>query len=119
MSIKFTKLSQILIVTIIASFGSVEVMAETPSLNRAFKDAYFTHGKDAYEQSNFLGQLNTIVGFTGYPEQHISRDGQAVDKIYRDAMKQQTEVGSPIMTRDLDNPYDTSLRENPDYISPN
>ncbi|MGF1539165.1 MAG: serine/threonine protein kinase [Pleurocapsa sp.] len=126
MSIKFTKLAQILVITTIASLFSVEVMAqteddsnssETISLSQAFKDAYFTRGKDAYEQSGYLGQINAIFGFTGFPEQHISQDGQAVNSLYRYALQKQTEVGSPIMTRDLANPYDTSLLENPDYIS--
>ncbi len=126
MSIKFTKLAQISVITTILSLCSVEVMAESHqdthsseaiSLNQAFKDAYFTRGKNAYEQSGFFGQINAIVGLTGFPEQHISKDGQAVDSLYRQAMQRQTEVGSPIMTRDLANPYDTSLLENPDYIS--
>ncbi len=126
MSVKFTKLTQILVITTIASVCSVEVRAETHgerhssesvSLNQAFKDAYFTRGKDAHEQSGYWSQINTIVGFTGFPEQHIVKDSKAVDSLYQDAMRQQTEVGSPIMTKDLANPYDTSLLENPDYIS--
>jgi hypothetical protein len=126
MSIKFTKLAQISVITTIVSLCSIEVMAETHedahnsetiSLNQAFKDAYFTRGKNAYEQSSIQSQIDTIVGFTGFPEQHIVRDGQAVDSLYRHAMQRQTQIGSPIMTRDLINPYDTSLVENPDYIS--
>ncbi len=142
MSIKLTKLThrllrnwfsqpaltvaQILAIATIVSMCSQEAMAETHgdrhssdsvSLNQAFKDAYFTRGKDAYEQSGYFGQINTIFGFTGFPEQHIVKDSKAVDSLYQDAMRQQTEVGSPIMTKDLANPYDTSLLENPDYIS--
>jgi hypothetical protein len=125
MSIKFTKLAQISVIITIACLCSVEVMAEThedthssdTSLNQAFKDAYFTRGKNAYEQSGYAGQINAIVGLTGFPEQHITKDGQAVDNLYQHAMQQQTQAGSPIMTRDLMNPYDTSLMENPDYIS--
>ncbi len=125
MSIKFTKLSQILVITTIATMCSIEVMAETHSdptsasvsLNQAFHDAYFTHAKNAYEQSGYSGQINTIFGFIGFPEQQIARDARAVDSLYQDAMKQQAEVGSPIITRDLANPYNTSLLENPDYIS--
>ena len=124
MSIKFTKLSQILIITTIASMCSIEVIAEnhsegtspSVSLNQAFNDAYFTHAKNAYEQSGYWGQTNTIFGFIGFPEQQIARDARAVHSIYQDAMKQQAEVGLPIMTKDLVNPYNTSLLENPDYI---
>ena len=125
MSIKFTKVAQILVITTITSMCSVKVMAETHndpisesiSLNQAFNDAYFSHAKNAYEQSGYWGQFNAIFGFAGFPEQQIAEDSKAVYLLYQDAMRQQTETGSPIMTKDLANPYDTSLLENPDYIS--
>ncbi len=60
-----------------------------------------------------MSQINTIVGFTGFPEQHISSDGNAVDNVYRAGMKQQSATGMKMITRDLENPYNTSLRENP------
>ena len=123
MSIKFTKLSKILVITIIASLFSVEVMAEetkereTVSLNDAFTDAYFKHAKNAFKEQTILRQLNNIfLGFGGYPEKQIALDGEAVDNLFQDAMKQQSAQGMPIKTRDLTNPYSTSLLENPDYI---
>ena len=121
MSIKFTKISKILVITTIASLFSVqaaqaEKMEEPVSLNEAFHQAYFKHGKNAFKQSGILGQLNTMIGYTEFPERHIVKDGRAVDKLYRDALRQQTAVGMPIMTQDLVNPYSTSLLENMDYV---
>ena len=80
-----------------------------------FEKAYFSHGKNAFTQANILWQANTIVGFTGFPDQHIVRDGIRIDRVYEAGMKEQAKMGSPIRTRDLANPYDTSLRENPSY----
>lgn len=127
MSIKFTKLSKILVIATIASLFSVEAMAETKnkksmemiSLEQAFQDAYFKRGKNAFQQSSILGPINTIFGFTGFPEQHISIDAQAVDQVYQNGIKQQAATEIPIMTRDLANPYDTSLMENPSYMGTN
>ena len=115
MSIKFTKLSTILAIATIASLFAIEAKAETQPLDEAFKDAYFTKGKNAFQQSSIKGQINTILGLTGFPEQHISSDGQAVDKLYEAGLKRQASSGEPLVTRDLKNPYDTSLRENPTY----
>jgi hypothetical protein len=127
MSIKFTKLSKILVIATIASLFSVKAMAETKnsqsmetiSLDRAFQDAYFKGGKNAFQQSNIFGQINTILGLTGFPEQHISKDSQAVYQVYQDGTKQQAATGKRIMTRDLVNPYNTSLMENPSYMGTN
>lgn len=115
MSIKFTKLSSILLVAGIASMFSLPAKAEMKPLDEAFQDAYFSYGKNAFTQSNALSQIDTILGFTGYPDQHINRDGKAVDKVYQEGMAKQSSMGSRIMTRDLPNPYDTSIRESPSY----
>ena len=116
MPIKFTKLSKILVIATIASLFSIEAKAEMEPLHEAFKDAYFTRGKNAFSQSSIFGQINTIAGFTGFPEQHISSDGKAVDKLYQKGLEMQASSGERMVTRDLKNPYDTSLRENPSYI---
>ena len=114
MSIKFTKLSKILAIATIASLFAIEAKAEQ-SLNEAFEEAYFTRGKNAFQQSSIFGQINTIMGFTGFPEQHISSDGKAVDRVYNEGLNQQSSSGEALVTRDLENPYSTSLRENPSY----
>jgi hypothetical protein len=117
MSIKFTKLSKVLVIAAIASLFAVEAQAEMKPLDDAFKDAYHKRGKDAFRQSNIFGQINTIVGLTGFPEQHVSLDGKAVDQLYQQSLIKQTSSGEYLVTRDLENPYNTSLRENPSYIA--
>ena len=118
MSIKFTKLtnlSKILLLAGVASMFSGTAQAEMMPLDENFEEAYFSNGKNAFVQSNIFGQLNTIAGFTGFPDQHINRDAKAVYKVYQAGLAQQASMGSPIVTRDLANPYDTSLKENPGY----
>ena len=118
MSIKFTKLtklSQFLVIATIASLFSIPAKAEMKSLPEAFEEAYFSRGKNAFEQSTILGQLDFLLGFTGFPDQHINADGEAVHNVYQQGIKKQAATGMRMLTRDLENPYNTSLRENPSY----
>ena len=115
MFIKFTKLSAVLVIATIASLFSIEAKAEMQPLDDAFEDAYFKRGKNAFQQSNIAGQINSILGLTGFADQHITADGKAVDEIYKLGIEAQSASGMRIMTRDLPNPYDTSIRENPSY----
>lgn len=120
MSIKFTKLSKILVIATIASMFAAPAMAEKEqspmSLNEAFTEALFEHGGNTYQRIDFFGQLNSLVGFSWFPDRQIMLNGKSVDSLYQDAMEQQASAGMPIMTRDLPNPYTTSLIENPRYI---
>ena len=113
MSIKLAKLSSILLITATSSLLPSLVKAEEPALSvaEAFENAYFKHTGNNYQNSSFIGQLNTIFGFKGFPDRQISADGKAVDTIYNNVMENQSQVGSPLKTRDLNNPYDTSLIE--------
>ena len=116
MPIKFTKLSKILVIaTITTSLCALEAQAEMEPLTEQFENAYFKKGKNAFWQSSILGQLDNIIGITGFPEQDIRRDGKAVDNVYQAGLEQQSKTGMKIITRDLENPYDTSLIENPSY----
>ncbi|BAZ44362.1 hypothetical protein NIES4102_13700 [Chondrocystis sp. NIES-4102] len=111
MFIKFTKLSTVLLIASIFSLFSTEAIAETKSLDQAFKEAYFSRGKNAFQQSTIFGQINAILGFTGFPDQHINVDSKKVDTLYQEAMRQQAKTGRRIITEDLPNPYNTSLQE--------
>jgi hypothetical protein len=117
MSIKFTKLSKVLVIAAIASLFAVEAQAEMKPLDDAFKDAYHKRGKDAFRQSNIFYQIINMDGLLGFPEQHIAADGKAVDQLYQQSLIKQTSSGEYSVTRDLENPYNTSVRENPSYIA--
>ncbi len=124
MSIKFTKLSSIFFLTTIASLFPLKLWAQTTTENevnqvtiqQVFTDAFFRHSGDAFRNGGLIDQLNHIFGFNRFPEIQISKDGKLVDILYQDILKQQAQKGAPMKTRDLINPYTTSLGENPDYI---
>ena len=120
MSIKFTKLTKVLIITTIASLFTTEAKADTElsakiPLGEVFEAAYYANGENAFVQSSILGQINTIVGIPKFPEQDIAADAKEVHLLYEAALERQTSTGERLVTRDLDNPYNTSLRVNPGY----
>ncbi len=126
MSIKFTKLGSILLITAISSLFGLEAQAQTTpeeeeqiqtiSTAEVFEKAFFKHTGNAFQNDTIIGQMNNILGFNLFPEKQISLDGKLVHMLYQDVMKKQAESAAPIKSRDLANPYNTSLQENPDYI---
>ena len=120
MSIKFTKLTKVSIVATIASLFPFEAKADTASVDEVlltdlFEAAYFDNGENAFVQSSFIGQINTIIGIPKFPEQDIAADAKEVDRLYEAALERQTSTGERLRTRDLENPYDSSLRVDPGY----
>ena len=120
MSIKFTKLGSILLITAISSLLTVQAQAEEMeqplSTLEVFEKAFFKHTENAFDNDSMVNQLNTIFGFNLFPETQISLDGELVHMLYVDVMKKQAQGAAPIKTRDLSNPYSTSLQQNPEYI---
>ena len=120
MSIKFTKLGSILLIAAASSLFSFQAIAEEKSKPistvEVFDKAFFDHTENAFDNDSIINQLNTIFGFNLFPETQISLDGELIDILYKDVMKQQSQAGAPMKTRDLNNPYTTSLQEKPEYI---
>ena len=129
MSIKFFKLSSIFCLTTIAAFFPVQLWAQTPtentvpenesspvSVQQVFDDAFFNRSGTAFRNDDILSKLNTIFGFNLFPEKQISKDGELVNILYQDNLKLQAGQGEPVKTRDLTNPFSTSLQENPSYL---
>jgi len=124
MSIKFTKLSSIFFLTTIISLYPLKLWAQTTtdieasqvSTKQVFEDAFFNHSGTAFRNDGPVDQLNHHFGFNKFYELQISKDGELVDFLYQDGLKQQSEQGNPMKTRDLENPFTTSLQENPSYL---
>ncbi len=53
--------------------------------------------------------IEALVGVPRFPENAIARDGDRVDRIYRDLLNQQSTSDPLIRTVDLPNPYSTSV----------
>jgi hypothetical protein len=86
-------------------------------INRAF----FDQSGDTFTNISIGRQLNAIFGFGAsrsfYPENQIAYDGKTLHGIFVDAFYKQV-ASDPIMyTQDMPNPYNTSLQQNPNYIS--
>lgn len=96
-------------------------MQELPgdSLDNVFTRASYNATGRFYEIMNISGQANQIFGWRTFPgsffDNQITSDALTVETVHHDAMRQQM-GGPPMVTRDLLNPFDTSLRENPEYL---
>ncbi len=53
--------------------------------------------------------IEALIGVPKFPENAIARDGDHVDRIYRDLLSQQVSSDPIIRTVDLQNPYNTSI----------
>ncbi len=126
MSIKFTKLGSILLITAVSSFFGLQAQAQSRpqeqeqvqnlSTVEVFEKAFFRHSGNAFQNGTIISNMNTILGFNLFPENQINKDAKLVNMLYRDVLQTQAESAVPIRSRNLANPYNTSLKENPDYI---
>lgn len=104
-----------------ASSSIPSTMQELPGdlLSDVFTRASYNATGRFYDIMDISGQANQIFGWRTFPgsffDNQITSDGLTVNTVYHDALRQQ--MGSPrIVTRDILNPFDTSLRENPEYL---
>lgn len=101
---------------------SVATEQSQDSLADVFNRAFYNKTGQFFDQVGLSGQLNVIFGlrsFPGsYPDNLIADDGETLSVLMKDVLEQQANSTPPIRTRDLANPFDTSLQENPSYISP-
>lgn len=61
-----------------------------------------------YDNNTIERQVRTIFGVP-YPEKAIANDAELLNVVSNGLQREQTS-GPPLLTRDLDNPFDTSLR---------
>lgn len=87
-----------------------QVHAEEPStIGDAMTRALFNETGDIYRNRGIDRQATLLFGLS-YPDLEYSNDAQAVERIYRDGIRQRG--GTPISTADLPNPFTSSLRSN-------
>ena len=94
-------------------FGN-ETMSET------FNRAFFTNDPEFFRNRSFGRQLGFILGIpssrgNSFPENEITRDAEVADVLYQDGLEQQVSSGPIIRTRDLPNPYQTSILRSPRF----
>lgn len=96
--------------------------AQSENLSETFGRAFYRNTGDFFDAVSLSDQFEYIFGFESfpkgsYPENEVAEDAKLLDTIYRDALAEQVSSSPAIRTRDLDNPYDTSLRLNPSYLN--
>ncbi len=103
-----------LVALAIASVGFFAPVAQAqPQINSenvsdAITTALFNQSGDIYRNTGIDRQATFLFGLS-YPENEFVRDAEAVEKIYRQGMQQQS-GGKVIRTADLPNPFTSSIR---------
>ena len=81
-------------------------------------NAAFNHNSgDYFTSTSFAGQFNLILGFDQFPENQIAKDTEILSILTNDLTRQQGNQ-EPLRTRDLANPYGSSLQQDPSYYIP-
>ncbi len=87
------------------------------TLSDRFEQVFYTSDKEYSRNRSFLRQLDFLIGIGGlnksFIENEITADTKAVNVLYRDALLQQNSSDRVVRTRDLPNPYDTSILQSP------
>ena len=119
----FSRLSSVLVMVVAATGFHSSAIAQPASstqpkpdetLAETFERTFFTNDLTFFRNRSLGRQFNWIFGFNGYTENEINRDAARVDDLYRSSLKRQTSSDPVIRTRDLPNPYETSILASPD-----
>jgi hypothetical protein len=92
----------------------------SPNVSDLVDLAFFEHTGDFVEQAGIGGQLNFFFGWRNFPlgsygENNIAREGLLLEAVVDDFFQQLTQTEPTIRTRDLENPFNSSLNTNPEY----
>lgn len=87
------------------------------SIQERFDDAFFDNDRDFFKNRTFPRQVDWLLGFGGFPEIEISRDGKEVNDVYRRILARQMASGPIIRVFDLPTPFCQTLRTLP--VPPN
>jgi hypothetical protein len=84
--------------------------AKADSYDSEFKKAFSANSGDIYDNGSLFKQFNTLVGLS-FSDLEYRKDAQALNAVYREGLRRQ--VGVPIVTQDLADPFETSIQVNP------
>ncbi len=117
MSIKFTRLKTLMVSLALFAVTAPGVMAQEKShfndktsVAGTFEEAWLDRSGDIFVDQDMFTQLRRLLGLS-YPENEIAYNGEVLQIVYKDAIDQQVSSTPKIKTRDLKNPYTTSLLE--------
>ncbi|NET74051.1 MAG: hypothetical protein F6K62_24885, partial [Sphaerospermopsis sp. SIO1G2] len=90
------------------------------SIPSIFDKAFYNSNSDFYGNRTLQRNVDFLFGpgrkfGTTFPENEVARDGQLVNIVYKDMIKQQSQNDAYLRTPDLPNPYSSSLLSSPKY----
>lgn len=125
MGVKFKSLTGALVIFATVCIGSTAKAQTSPAnqysqyetLSDRFDRVFYTNDKEYSENSSFLRQLDFLIGIGGlnnsFVENEITADSKAITVLYKDELLKQGSSDRVVRTRDLPNPYDTSILQSP------
>ena len=78
-----------------------------PTLNDKFESTFFSFDRNFYRNSRFPRTASWIIG--PFVESEIAGDARVTHRLYRNALRQQSESDPTLRTADLPTPYTSSL----------
>lgn len=78
-----------------------------------FKQAFFSSDPDFFQNRSFKRQLDWMFGSNGFTDNEILRDSARINRLYESALNQQVSSDPVVRTRDLPNPYKSSILTSP------
>ena len=130
---RFVNLIPILVISAASSVFASEALAQTEltdsqpvrleTIPEVFNRAFYHGLGNTIDQFTIGGQLNLIFGWRAFPEGSFpenehARQARLINILSRDVINQETSSGPTIRSRDLKNPFNTSLQQSPDYLLP-
>ena len=83
-------------------------------IDQQFNRVFFDNDKDFFENRSIPRQLDFLFGLrNSFPENEINRDGRGVHRLYVEVLERQVGSDPILLTPDLPNPFNTSLRQLP------
>jgi hypothetical protein len=76
----------------------------------AANEIFFNNSPSFNQRRSLGGQLSTMFGVGGFPEQNIMQDGYDVFNAYNYLLELQTQSDPTLRVPDLMNPYNTSVQ---------
>jgi hypothetical protein len=96
-----------LAVAAIGYFAPQAQAQQAENIADAMNRAVFEQSGDIYYNAGIYRQATLLFGLS-YPDHEYLNDSQAINRVYREGMRQQTNK-APIRTPDLPSPFDTSI----------
>lgn len=121
MHINFVRISGVLIVMAAATgFQGVAIAQQTSgtqpideTLADTFERTFFNNDPNFFRNRSLGRQLNWMFGVNGFAENEINRDATELHDLLRTSLKRQNSSDRVIRTRDLPNPFNSSILSSP------